>query len=253
MNDILIPETGSSDLGRHPGSALLSRSLGKETGGLMAAVEGYSIRPYEHGDEPGWVRCRVLSFLDSAYFDDVAREKTRYTNPAIELVAESAAVGSARGLIAGFIDVECEKTAGSVCSARPGLAGMIWNLGVHPDHRGRGLASGLLRHAIGLAIEKGIERLEVWTRDDPGVLAWYESKGFKLINTYLHVYLGYDEAGQVLDSDMPGLRPVKVFCHFSKDPARFEEIRQRFERVHDCNLLELDLSASAGAGGEGCL
>jgi len=190
------------------------------------------------------VRCRVLSFLDSAYFDDVAQEKTSYTNPAIELVAEDAA-----GSLVGFIDVECEETPGAVCSARPGRAGMIWNLGVHPDHQRRGLASELLRQAAGLARERGIARLEAWTRDDPKELAWYEAKGFKLIDTYLHVYLDYDEAGRVLKSDLPGLRPVKVFSHFSSDPARFAEIRQRFKRVHDCNLFELDLRASNDTGG----
>jgi ribosomal protein S18 acetylase RimI-like enzyme len=118
---------------------------------------------------------------------------------------------------------------------------MIRNLGVHPDHRGRGLALQLLSRAGTLAKERGLIRLEAWTRDDPGVMAWYESQGFNLINTYLHVYLDYDEAGQVLESDLPGLRPVKVFSHFSEDPDRFEEIRQRFKRVHDCNLFELDL------------
>jgi ribosomal protein S18 acetylase RimI-like enzyme len=212
--------------------------------------EEYSIRPYVPSDETGWVRCRVLSFLDSAYFDDVAREKTRYTNPAIELVAEcsagiavsaAAGAGNAAGIIAGFIDVECEDKSGSVCSPRPGLAGMIWNLGVHPDHRGHGLAAGLLARAAELAGERGIVRLEAWTRDDPEVLAWYKSRGFKLIDTYLHVYLDYDEAGRVLESGLPGLRPVKVFSHYSKDPARFAEIRQRFKRVHDCNLLELEI------------
>jgi ribosomal protein S18 acetylase RimI-like enzyme len=223
------------------------------------STAGYSIRPYAPEDETGWLRCRVLSFLDSAYFDDVAREKTRYTNPAIELVAEcstgiagnaTAMAGGAADMIAGFIDIECEETPGTVCSARPGLAGMIWNLGVHPDHRGRGLASGLLRNAAGRARERGITRLEAWTRGDPEVLAWYKARGFKLIDTYLHVYLDYDEAGQVLKSYLPGLRPVKVFSHFSADPARFAEIRQRFKRVHDCNLLELDLQASADTGGD---
>jgi ribosomal protein S18 acetylase RimI-like enzyme len=196
----------------------------------------YLIRPYAPADETGWVRCRVLSFLDSAYFDDVAREKTRYTNPAIELVAESAGA-----VIAGFIDVECEKKPGDICSDRPGLGGMIWNLGVYPDHRGRGIASDLLRRAAELARERGVERLEAWTRDDQEVTAWYQARGFKMIDTYLHVYLDYDEAQQVLRSDLPGLKPVKVFSHFSREPARFAEIRQRFKRVHDCNLFELEL------------
>ena len=64
--------------------------------------DGVVIRPYRDEDEQGWVRCRVLSFLDSAYFDDVRREKERYEHPALELVAER------DGEIVGLIDVECE-------------------------------------------------------------------------------------------------------------------------------------------------
>ncbi len=45
------------------------------------------IRAYNKEDEMDWVRCRVLSFLDTAYYDNVLREKEKYENPAIELVA----------------------------------------------------------------------------------------------------------------------------------------------------------------------
>lgn len=45
------------------------------------------IRDYQIEDETSWVRCRVLSFLDTAYYDIVAREKERYQHPSIELVA----------------------------------------------------------------------------------------------------------------------------------------------------------------------
>ena len=47
-----------------------------------------TVRSYEPADEVGWVRCRVLSFLDSAFYDAVEREKERYEHAAIELVAE---------------------------------------------------------------------------------------------------------------------------------------------------------------------
>lgn len=32
-------------------------------------------REYRHDDERGWLRCRVLSFLDTAYFDSVLQTK----------------------------------------------------------------------------------------------------------------------------------------------------------------------------------
>ena len=38
------------------------------------------IREYEDRDSLGWVRCRVLSFLDTAYFDINVAEKEKYNN-----------------------------------------------------------------------------------------------------------------------------------------------------------------------------
>lgn len=49
--------------------------------------DGFSVRPYRSEDERGWVVCRLLSFLDTAYFDDVRRAKEHYVHPAIELVS----------------------------------------------------------------------------------------------------------------------------------------------------------------------
>jgi GNAT superfamily N-acetyltransferase len=191
-----------------------------------------TIRPYEDRDERGWVICRVLSFLDSAFFDDVRQAKEHYQHPAIELVA-------LRGRdIVGLIDVECEEVPGTVCEARPGLGGMIWHLAVHPDHQRQGVATQLLHEAQRGARERGIVRFEAWTRDDPGTHTWYESRGFELVDSYLHVYVEMDEG---LREQFPvtkdGLRPVKVFAHYLGDDP--EAIRQRFARVHDDVLFEL--------------
>lgn len=68
------------------------------------------IRPYREDDERGWVVCRLLSFLDTAFFDDVRRSKARYEHPAIELVAER------NGEIVGLLDAECEEEPGTVFS-----------------------------------------------------------------------------------------------------------------------------------------
>jgi ribosomal protein S18 acetylase RimI-like enzyme len=188
------------------------------------------VRPYEAADEEGWLRCRVLSFLGSAYFDDVRREKERYANPAIELVAED------DGEIVGLVDVECELEPGSVCEDRPGLGGMIWHLAVHPDHQRRGVATALLAEAERLAGDRGLVRFEAWTRDDPHVQRWYESHGFEQIDGYLHVYVELDEALRDLFPIAEGIRPVKVFAHYLGDDR--DAVRSRFRRVHDCVLYE---------------
>src|SRR5690625_250385 len=75
------------------------------------------IRFYRKEDERGWVRCRVLSFLDTAYFDNVLKEKERYENPSIELVAVE------EGQIVGLLDIEYEVEEKTVCSRGAGVGG----------------------------------------------------------------------------------------------------------------------------------
>lgn len=189
------------------------------------------IRQYADDDERGWLECRVLSFLDSAYFDDVHREKEHYERSSIELVAE------ADGSIVGLIDVELEKEPATVCEDRPGLGGMIWHLAVLRDFRRQGIAARLLAAAENAARGQGIERFEAWTRDDSWVQAWYESQGFVQIRSYLHVYVhGRAEVDGVLTSELPDLKPILTFAHYQGD--RPDEIRRRFERVHDCVCYE---------------
>lgn len=203
-------------------------------------MQPFLIRSYQPADEQGWLRCRVLAFLESAYYDDVHREKERYPGRAIELVAEI------EGQIVGLIDVECEEEPGTVSSppapsAPPGLAGMIWHLAVHPDHRRRGIATALLREAQGQARGWQIERFEAWTRDDAGVEAWYCAQGFRWVEAYQHVYMSTkQEIDSAIRCDIPGLRPVSVFAHYAGDD---EAVGLRFGRVHRCSRYDLDLEA----------
>src|SRR5699024_11289370 len=62
------------------------------------------IRDYKVNDEIGWVRCRTLAFLQTAYFDNVLNKKENYKNPANEPVAEF------DGQITGLIEIEYKKT-----------------------------------------------------------------------------------------------------------------------------------------------
>ena len=190
------------------------------------------IRPYVDADERGWVECRVLAFLDSAYYDAVEREKEHYERPSVELVAE------VDGRIVGLIDVEYEEEPATVCEDRPGLGGMIWHIAVLRDFRRQGIASGLLAAAEDAVRPRGIERFEAWTRDDPWVQPWYESQGFVQIRSYLHVYVEHrkSEMDGVIGSQLPGLKPLKVFAQYTGDER--DDIRARFERVHDCVCYE---------------
>lgn len=205
--------------------------------GQQGAIGAIIIRPYRESDEREWLRCSVLSFLETAYFDSVFREKPHYDHPAIELVAEL------NGAIVGVIDVECEDVPGAVCTvcatgAVATLGGMIWHLAVHPDLQRRGIGSRLLRAAQVQAAQRGIACFEAWTRDDSGTVRWYESHGFEWVKSYLHVYLQEKaEVAGALQSSIAGLKPVHAFAHYA-GPDR-EDIRSRFERVHECNCFRL--------------
>lgn len=45
--------------------------LAARDSGMIDDVSGAQIRDYRDPDEASWLRCRVLGFLDTSYFDDV--------------------------------------------------------------------------------------------------------------------------------------------------------------------------------------
>lgn len=198
------------------------------------------IRPYQDQDEASWLRCRVLSFLDTSYYDNVLKEKEHYQNPSIELVALEG------NEVIGLIDIELENSPGDVCSKnRKGLGGMIWHVAVHPDYRRKGIGRYLLSEAIERARKYKIKRLEAWTRDDLWVQEWYGKMGFNWIESYLQVYIeGGRELKGTIESNISQLYPVFVFAHYSGlDKAN---IKNKFSRAHETNLYELLLNSSEG-------
>ncbi|MEM5003157.1 GNAT family N-acetyltransferase [Priestia megaterium] len=186
------------------------------------------IRDYKEMDETGWVRCRVLSFLDTAYFDNVLRVKEKYKNPAVELVAVE------NEQVIGLIDVECESQKGTVCSTlENGLGGMIWHIAVHPDFRRKGIAYQLLCEAENRVKKLGVNYLETWTRDDDWVNNWYLKNSFKAKSSYFHVFLeSSKEIRKTINSSVQDLHPVQVFAHYTG--AEQKIIIGEYERVHEC-------------------
>ncbi|WP_078379981.1 GNAT family N-acetyltransferase [Sutcliffiella halmapala] len=192
------------------------------------------IRRYKIEDEMSWVRCRVLSFLDTAYYDNVLQEKERYENPSIELVAVI------HNQIVGLLDIEYEEKERTVCSRGKGIGGMIWHIAVHPDFRRKGIGKALLLEAEKIAKELGLNRLEAWTRDNAWVNRWYDSNQFEMVDSYLQVYIdGAGELKGVLKSEVPKLKPVQAFAHYVGEDR--ERIKTKFKRVHECFCYEKQL------------
>ncbi|MFG3611363.1 GNAT family N-acetyltransferase [Rummeliibacillus stabekisii] len=186
------------------------------------------IRDYIKRDETGWVRCRALAFLQTAYFDNVLTKKVHYQNPSIELVAEH------DGQIVGLIDVEYAEEQ-TVCSRGEGLGGMIWHIAVHPDFYRQGIGQQLLVAAETRAMKLGLNRLEAWTRNDLWVQNWYKKMQFNIVDSYYHVYLEEDELHSHIKSSIPDLYLVNTFAHYVGE--NIEQFKDN-KRIHECVCFE---------------
>ncbi|MFB9661048.1 GNAT family N-acetyltransferase [Glycomyces mayteni] len=193
---------------------------------------GIEIRDYVAADEDGWLRCRVLAFLGTSYFDAVEPRKPAIAEPGFSLVAV------ADGAVVGLMDVAVEDHDATIES-----------VAVHPDRRSEGIARALLDAAVARLTGTGVTVLDAWTREDPGTLAWYRATGFTESDHYLHVYADLhahpEEPDRAIGSRRPGLRPVKAFLHAKlEDEAR---LREEFARVHVCRRFALPIPGRAAS------
>ena len=180
------------------------------------------IRNYTQNDEQGWLRCRVLSFLNTAYYDNVLKEKEVYENPSIELVAIM------DNQVVGLIDIEYETEPKSVCTSKDSLGGMIWHIAVHPDYQRKGIGEKLLEAAIEEAKNYNLTYLEAWTRDDVWVQTWYEKMNFEQTTSYYHLYLEENEIKSLSISKRTSFYPVTVFAHYTgNDIEEFESLKRK--------------------------
>jgi ribosomal protein S18 acetylase RimI-like enzyme len=84
------------------------------------------IRDYEPADEQGWLRCRVLSFLGTAYFDDVMTARGSPPPVGAELVAVQSAE------VIGLLDLQVD-----------GDLATVTTIAVHPDRQRQGVGTPL--------------------------------------------------------------------------------------------------------------
>lgn len=187
------------------------------------------MRAYLPADETSWLRCRVLAFLGSSYYDDVET-----TKPDLDALVQLVAV-VADGTVIGVLDASLD-----------GASATLETIGVHPDHQCKGVAGRLLREAFSVLSSAGATSITAWTRNDLPALAWYDAQGFVETFRYLHVYANdyLQPVGEPLSSAVrqaTGLSVVAGFFH--ADISREEELRAAFPRVYICRSLELSLAA----------
>ncbi len=183
------------------------------------------VRDYSPTDEQAWLRCRVLGFLNTAYFDDVLTAKPTYDGSVVELVADAA------GGVVGIIDV-----------AVAGETATIETVAIHPDSARKGVGSLLLTEAL-RHLPPGVQSIDAWTRDDEPANAWYQANGFRENFRYLHVYAsGEREIGKAIVEARHGLNPVTGL--FQAEVSEELALRRDFRRVHICRqYMRLLISA----------
>ena len=185
-------------------------------------MPGVAIRSYRSADEPSWLRCGVLAFMRTGGYDDVATEKPS-TDGGLELVAVDG------DDVVGLLDVSID-----------GADATIESVAVDPDRCREGIGTAQLEHAVGELRERGVRRLEAWTREDEPANRWYRRNGFHEAERYLHVYAnGRDEAERAVTAEA-GLVAVQAFLHLL-DIDRETEMRERFGRVYVCRCYERDV------------
>lgn len=71
----------------------------------------------------------------------------------------------------------------TISTAEGGFVLLLEDLVIHADHRGQGLGSALLDHAVNFAREKKFLRITLLTdREDPGPIEFYKNRGFAISN-----------------------------------------------------------------------
>ncbi|MCH4011467.1 MAG: GNAT family N-acetyltransferase [Furfurilactobacillus sp.] len=155
------------------------------------------IRDYRPADEQSWLQCRVLSFMDSSYFQDVQQHRQTFARPSVELVVIQ------ENKIIGLIDAEIDSQS---MTDKQESGAMIWNLAVLPEYRRQGIAKDLWQAMRKRLLDQDIHYCELWTQEDVPANRFYQHNGFKLDTnaTYLRCKIGGREL------------PLALSKHFNK-------------------------------------
>lgn len=187
------------------------------------------IRTYRDSDERGWLRCRVVSFLDCSYFNDVKREKEVYSHPSIDLVAAD------NGIIAGLLSAELDSDELSV---NRGRGAIIWHMAVMPEYRSRGIATKLWKTARRMMLAQGVQYCELWTQEDMAANSFYRSIGFALeeAHTWIRCYVRGAKCLSLLNSEAVGNIYTPEEMVFGAPVSRKDELIKLCYRIDEVRL-----------------
>lgn len=199
-------------------------------------MEQITIREYTAADETAWVRCRVISFLDSSYWNDVKREKERYPHPCISLVADDG------GMIVGLIDAELDSEDLTVRDH--GRGAVVWHMAVLPEYRRFGVGMALWKEMEKRLMRMGVTHCELWTQEDTAANQFYQHMGLRLQpeHTWLRCYADAKHRTLLVDRDRLGSIYGVEELVFGAKPEDRERLRPLCHRIDEVRLYTKELS-----------
>ncbi len=188
------------------------------------------IRDYKRSDEQGWLRCRVVSFLDCSYWNDVKTAKEEFDHSSVSLVAEEA------GQIIGLLDVEPDSD--DLAYTDRGRGAVLWHMAVLPEYRRQGVAAKLWREAEKRLYDAGIRYCELWTQEDEAANRFYQAMGFRQQpeNTWIRCYARWDNGYELMNQEKLGSVYGVEEVVFQAPPARREELSSLCSRIDEVRL-----------------
>ncbi len=188
------------------------------------------IRDYKRSDEQGWLRCRVVSFLDCSYWNDVKTAKEEFAHPSVSLVAEEA------GQIIGLLDVELDSD--DLAYTDRGRGAVLWHMAVLPEYRRQGVAARLWLEAEKRLYGAGIRYCELWTQEDEAANRFYQAMGFRQQpeNTWIRCYARWNNGYELMDQEKLGSVYGVEDVIFQAAPARREELSSLCSRIDEVRL-----------------
>ena len=190
------------------------------------------IRSYRKQDEKEWAKCHMLVDLE-ATAGQLLKEKPEYDGKTVELVAT---IGDR---IVGFLDIEIEYLEHTLCCKKTKGNGMLWDVGVLKEFRGRGIGSSLLKEGIRRGKKHGLQRLEAWTVEEEAK-NFYEKFGFRRFYDYHHIRCEKREKLKEFDRD--GVHVISVYAHVMPE-ADLKEVIKKYEpkQVLKCSGFEISV------------
>lgn len=190
------------------------------------------IRSYKKQDETEWTKCHVLVDLE-AVAGELLKKKPKYDGKTVELVATT------ENRIIGFLDIEIEDPEHKICFKKTEGNGMLWNIGVLKEFRGRGIGSRLLKEGIRRARKRGLRRLEAWTVEEDAK-SFYEKSGFKRFYDYHHIRCENRKSLKEFDRD--GVHVISLYAHVMPE-ADLPTVMREYEpkQVLKCTGFEISV------------